>query len=119
MRKLEIVQKYKEKKLNIITLVLKWFMLAVLCIACLILAIFGAVKLNIVQTRTVAQWTTFYTEIDLETDQCLFPFTEYLLDLARPPVNCSFCKGITGFERVSNLSQKSLLTIMHILVSPS
>ena len=34
-----------------------------------------------------------YTNVDLNTDQCVIPFSENVLDLARPPVNCSFCKG--------------------------
>lgn len=109
IRNLEILQKYKEKRLDIISLTFKYLMYAIFFTSVISLATYGAVRFNYLEAKTVAKWTTIFTGVDLETDQCIFPFTESVLDLMRPPVNCSFCKGVTGFERVSNLSQKSFV----------
>ena len=106
IRKLEICQKYKEKKLNLVSLICKWSFITVFTVTTLILSLYIAVQYKFLDAKTIAVWSTWFTKVDLEQDQCLYPFSESLLDLARPPVNCSFCKDVTGFERVSNLSSK-------------
>ena len=42
--------------------------------------------------------------MDLDTEQCLMPTTEIMLDMFRPPLDCSFCEGIAKEDRVANLT---------------
>ena len=42
--------------------------------------------------------------MDLEQEQCLLPTTEIMLDVFRPPLDCSFCEGIHKEDRVANLT---------------
>lgn len=56
------------------------------------------------QTKTLAEFSTLVTDIDLTNDNCVVPLTDFMLDFFRPPVNCDFCEGIKGFDRVQNLS---------------
>lgn len=107
LQKLEVILKFKPKGHNIITSFLDLVFGLTLSIFILGFGIYGSVILNVLEARTLAGLTTFYTGANLETDQCLFPFSEYFLDFLRPPVDCSFCKEVSGFERVSNLSQSS------------
>ena len=43
-------------------------------------------------------------QMDLASEQCLLPSYEVMLDLFRPPQDCSFCEGIHKEDRVANLT---------------
>lgn len=43
-------------------------------------------------------------DFDIDKDICLIPYPEIILDMFRPPVNCSVCKDVHKVDRVSALS---------------
>ena len=44
-------------------------------------------------------------DFDVDKDICLIPYPEIILDMFRPPVNCSLCKEVHKVDRVSALSR--------------
>ena len=102
--KFDFVLKYKENKLNIVVIILKWIAITLLLLCLVSLSLYGAVQANFIASKTIAEWSTVFTGIDLKKDPCIYLFSKNLLDVFRPPVDCTFCHGITGFERVQNLS---------------
>ena len=45
-------------------------------------------------------------DFDLEKESCFYPYPEIILDIFRPPVNCSICRDVHGVEKLSNLTQE-------------
>lgn len=43
-------------------------------------------------------------DFDLEKESCFYPYPEIILDMFRPPVNCSICRNVHGVEKLSNLT---------------
>ena len=57
-----------------------------------------------VSRKTLFSWYFKVVDLDLTSSECAVPFHDGVLDLARPPLDCSFCRGITKVHRVSNIS---------------
>ena len=106
IKSISFMENYKEDKLNIVYIALKILGISVLFLLLSVAGLYTAVRLEYLQAKTIAEWSTTFTGIDLKVDNCIYPFSELLLDLIRPPVDCSFCHGVKGFDRVSNLSQR-------------
>ena len=51
----------------------------------------------------------YVLDFSMEEDTCLFAIPELVLDMFRPPVDCEVCKGISGVDRVSNLSTQTFV----------
>ncbi|XP_057290459.1 uncharacterized protein LOC130613150 [Hydractinia symbiolongicarpus] len=109
LKKFSFVKRYKEEKLNIVSLAVKWLFIVLVVCTLVLAGVFVAVKTDVLAAKTLAEWSTIFTGIDLKTDACVYPFSESLLDVFRPPVDCSFCRGITKFDRVSQLSQQDFV----------
>ena len=45
-------------------------------------------------------------DMDLERESCFYPYPEIILDMFRPPVNCSICRNVHGVEKLSNLTKE-------------
>ncbi|KAJ7365077.1 hypothetical protein OS493_007723 [Desmophyllum pertusum] len=48
-------------------------------------------------------------DFDMDKDICLIPYPEIVLDMFRPPVNCSMCKGVHRVDRASALSKQEFV----------
>ena len=48
-------------------------------------------------------------DFDIEKDNCLIPYPEIILDMFRPPVDCSICKEVHQVDRVSSLSKQEFV----------
>ena len=48
-------------------------------------------------------------DFDMEKDFCLIPYPEIILDMFRPPVNCSLCRDVHRVDRVSGLSKEEFV----------
>ena len=107
--KLDFVSKHKPKEVNLITLGLKVLLYTILALTAISSVLYFSIKHNFIDGKKVASFSTIWTGIDLKNDQCIIPFTELFLDAFRPPVDCSFCKNVTSFTRVGNLSQKDFI----------
>jgi len=105
LKSINFVNKFKESKINIVFLALKWIVYSVILLTIISVALYFLVKKEYIPAKKLAELSTAYTGIDLKSDQCVIPFAEIVLDVFRPPVDCSFCRGIREFDRVANLSQ--------------
>lgn len=59
--------------------------------------------------QSLFQFAQYVIDFDLEKDVCLFPYPEIVLDMFRPPVNCSVCKEVHGVDRVSSLTKEEFV----------
>ena len=110
IRKLTFVAKHKPKSINIIFIAFKWIFYLIFCLSVLIISLYGAVQKGLIEKKSLAEYSTILTNIDLATDQCVIPYSEMVLDFFRPPVDCEFCKGINQFDRVEQLDPKEFVT---------
>lgn len=110
IRKLPFVAKHKPKSVNIIFMIFKWIFHLIFGGFFLALLLYGALKKGWIEEKSLAEYSTILTNIDLRTDQCVIPYSETVLDFFRPPVDCEFCKGIDKFDRVENLDPKDFVT---------
>ena len=110
IRKLTFVAKHKPKSINIIFIAFKWIFYLIFCLSVLIISLYGAVQKGLIEKKSLAEYSTILTNIDLATDQCVIPYSEMVLDFIRPPVDCEFCKGINQFDRVEQLDPKEFVT---------
>ena len=104
IRKLDFVQKYQPKKFNILAILLKWTFYLIIVLALMVTLVYIGIQKGWVKEKQIAEFSTIFTNIDLQTDNCVVPLTDAVLDFFRPPVDCSFCEGINQFDRVEKLS---------------
>lgn len=91
-----------------------WKRFIVPVLVCVLAVITGcsvvAYKKELITTRTIAHFIADkILDIDLEKETCFFPTPEIILDLFRPPVDCSICKNVSSVDRVRNISPKDFL----------
>ena len=102
LSKLESVKALKHAKRNKFAKNFKWSIglgLAVLSVLVGLLLMGWPVS-----HQSLASWYFQIRDMDMDKATCLLEYSEAVLDFARPPVDCSFCKGVTGEHRVKKLS---------------
>ena len=82
-------------------------------VICLLGIISGVVvvlyKNEIITRRPLFKFFQYVTDLSMDKDFCLIPYPEIILDMFRPPVNCSVCKEVHKIDRVSSLSKEEFL----------
>ncbi|XP_020911008.1 bifunctional arginine demethylase and lysyl-hydroxylase JMJD6 isoform X2 [Exaiptasia diaphana] len=69
-----------------------------------------AFKKEVITARMVAHFIADkILDFELEKETCFFPIPEIVLDIFRPPVDCSICKNVSSVDRVRNISPKEFL----------
>lgn len=111
LQSFSFVKKHKINKVNVFCILSKWIAAASIIVILFGGAIYGATNKGYIEAKLIAEWTSLFTGADLQTDNCIIPFSEYILDFLRPPVNCEFCRDVKGFDRVKNLSQDDFVKI--------
>lgn len=109
LQKLSFVGKHKLPKFNVVYIAFKWICLSTFLLVLSSGLVYGAISKGIIDGKVLAEWTSLFTGVDLKTDQCVVPLSETVLDIFRPPVDCAFCRGIKGFDRVQQLSQEDFV----------
>lgn len=69
------------------------------------LAVFaGVFHLELYSRRGLAKfWLTVYHNYNLEKEKCIFLLPDKMIDVFRPPVDCSMCKDVVSVDRVKSL----------------
>ncbi len=66
---------------------------------------YAGFRYGVIKGKSMALlWAKYVNPMDLDQEQCLFPANEIMLDVFRPPQDCSFCEGIAKEDRVANLT---------------
>ena len=91
--------KHTGTKLNVV----KFFVFTTLSLIVSLGAIVLAVHKGYISYSTVQNVIHKFSDVHYQ-EACMVPYHELVLDVFRPPVNCSFCKGIIKFDRVKNLT---------------
>lgn len=66
-----------------------------------------AFKKEVITSKMIAQFVADkILDFDLEKETCFFPIPEFILDIFRPPVDCSICSNVSSVDRVRNISPK-------------
>lgn len=87
------------------------FLKYVLIILFVIIAIYLAVLINcllswpISNETLVRTWFRWY-DSDVESEMCSVYMPEFVSDIFRPPVDCSFCKDLKEVKTLYNISQE-------------
>jgi len=109
IRKLSFLKKYKPEKLNVVAKFFKWLFFFLIVIVVLGVAVYFAVIKGFIPEKLLAEYSTVFTDIDLNTDTCVIPLSDTVLDFFRPPVDCGFCEGVVKIDRVQNLSPEEFV----------
>ena len=64
---------------------------------------------EIITHESLYRFTQYIIDFDVEKDICLIPYPEIILDMFRPPVNCSICKEVHMVDRVNSLSKEEFV----------
>lgn len=59
--------------------------------------------------RSLFQAAQHVLDFEMDKDFCLIPYPEIILDMFRPPVNCSICKDVHRVDKVSGLSKEEFV----------
>jgi len=101
---LGLIQEH-QKPINLTGILYKTVLFLAIVVGLISALGFGAYYFGFVSPRWFAnKWATYVLPMDLETEQCLLSTTEVMLDVFRPPQDCSFCEGISKEDRVTNLT---------------
>ncbi len=101
---LELIKKHK-KPINLASITSKTLLFFVLAVGIVAGLGYGGVRYGLIQPKSLAVlWAKYVVPMELEQEQCLLPTTETVLDVFRPPQDCSFCEGISHEDRVANLT---------------
>lgn len=69
-----------------------------------------AYKKELVTKRMIAEFLADKVlDFELEKESCFFPMPEIILDMFRPPVDCSMCKNVSHVDRVRNISREEFV----------
>lgn len=106
LAKISAVKSLKKKRMTclVLTSVLVG-LLGVLFGVCLLLCQQGVLT----QESLYRFAQNYVLDFDMEKDMCLFPYPEIILDMFRPPVNCSVCKDVHIVDRVSSLTKEDFV----------
>ncbi|XP_068699551.1 uncharacterized protein [Montipora foliosa] len=78
-----------------------------------LLGIFGGVAFLLHRHEfthhSLFKFSQYLIDFSMDKDICLLPYPEIILDMFRPPVNCSVCKEVHKVDRVSALSKEEFL----------
>eukprot|EP00794_Sanderia_malayensis_P018162 gene18162-19975_t len=101
---LELIKKH-EKPLPLARITLTTLLVTFLVVGVVCGLGYGSVAYGFVEPKPFVKfWAKYLMPTDLDQEQCLLPTTETMLDMFRPPQDCSFCEGISKEDRVANLS---------------
>ncbi|KAK2556876.1 hypothetical protein P5673_021089 [Acropora cervicornis] len=64
---------------------------------------------EVITRRALFKFFQNVMDFSIDNDVCLIPYPEIILDMFRPPVNCSVCKEVHKIDRVSSLSKEEFL----------
>ena len=64
---------------------------------------------GILSHHTLYRYVERVIDFDMESDVCLIPYPEIILDLFRPPVDCNVCKDVHEVEKVAALTKEEFL----------
>ena len=64
---------------------------------------------DLVTHQSLYKFMQYVTDFDMDKDICVIPYPEIILDMFRPPVNCSLCKEVHKVDRVSALSREEFV----------
>ena len=64
---------------------------------------------DLLSHRLLFQAAQHLLDFEMDKDFCLIPYPEIILDMFRPPVNCSICKDVHRVDRVSGLTKQEFV----------
>lgn len=64
---------------------------------------------GVISSRSLYSAAQNVMDFDMDKDFCLIPYPEIILDMFRPPVNCTMCQDVHNVDRVSNLSKEEFV----------
>lgn len=63
---------------------------------------------GVLSNQSLWKVAEFVLDFDIEKDFCVIPYPEMILDMFRPPVDCTICEDVHQVDRVSLLSRDVL-----------
>ena len=94
----------KPKKSTICLDLLIYFLTFQIIVLCVVL--FVLVTEIPVSNETAMSWIYNAQGLESQDESCLISMPDGLSEMVRPPLNCSFCKGVDHIDRHSNISRE-------------
>ena len=104
---LDVIKRHRND-VNLGKLFSKFILYSLLAAAVTSGLVYAGYKAGILTPRMGAEFIAKYVSYsDVEQDSCLIPYSESVLDIFRPPVDCDFCKDVHREDRVTNLTAEN------------